>query len=363
MKILQITPSLVNGGAERFVVDLSNELQKQGHSITLVSLQNADSSTLEKEVDVAKVFLGKKPGFDILCFVRLARFVCRGEWDIIHTHTRALNYLSIICLLQRKKHFFHTMHNDAAKEDSSRIFRFRKRLIFWTRLVHPITISQDSQRSFDSYYQVKSDLVPNGTRNLSPSHSIESVREKIVALKESEDQKVFVNVARITKQKNQELLFELFARPSMQNSLLLILGRHSEPDYLQSIIDRKPQNVHLMGSVSNVQDFLFCSDAFILSSLWEGMPISIIEAFATGCVPISTPAGGVINMIDDKTGFVSKSFTVDDLEAQVAKFLKSSSQSISRLREQGLRQFKNCYSISSCARQYVKLFAHKVSHP
>lgn len=56
MKILQIIPLLGTGGAEKFTIDLSNELANLGHEVVLVTLfDNNNNSTLESYVDTTKV--------------------------------------------------------------------------------------------------------------------------------------------------------------------------------------------------------------------------------------------------------------------------------------------------------------------
>ncbi|WP_449440722.1 glycosyltransferase [Pedobacter steynii] len=62
----------------------------------------------------------------------------------------------------------------------------------------------------------------------------------------------------------------------------------------------------------NVVDYLSIADAFCLSSIFEGMPISLIEALSVGCIPICTPVGGISQMIKHgKTGFLSRDVSVD----------------------------------------------------
>ena len=66
------------------------------------------------------------------------------------------------------------------------------------------------------------------------------------------------------------------------------------------------------------------SDAFCLSSNFEGMPISLIEAFACGCPSVCTPVGGIVNCVrHGETGFLSKSLSEDDYLQAVREFLKS----------------------------------------
>ena len=113
MKILQITPSLSNAGAERFVVDISNQLSKLSHDITIISLVGEfNSFYLSKEINkkIKLIFLNKKmKGFSFKVFNLLNNFLKKNNFDIIHTHIRSLNYISLPNLINSKNKIVHTI--------------------------------------------------------------------------------------------------------------------------------------------------------------------------------------------------------------------------------------------------------------
>ena len=69
-------------------------------------------------------------------------------------------------------------------------------------------------------------------------------------------------------------------------------------------IGEKPQNVHFLGHVDDATSYLTGVDAFCLASRWEGMPITVIEALATGTVVIATNVGGIREMVDNTCGLL-----------------------------------------------------------
>ena len=77
------------------------------------------------------------------------------------------------------------------------------------------------------------------------------------------------------------------------------------------LIANKPGNVHFFGKVSNVSDYLLNADAFVLTSLFEGLPISLLEALSAGAVPVCTPVGGIINIVTKDIGFLSEDVSTD----------------------------------------------------
>ena len=115
-----------------------------------------------------------------------------------------------------------------------------------------------------------------GQEKISKSILYDTAKEEIINLKKSPFTKVFVNVARVSKQKNQELLIKVFDKllNESKDVILLAIGRQTDLSYLKKIQDKIPKNVYLLGSKSNATDYMLLADAFCLSSLWEGMPIS-----------------------------------------------------------------------------------------
>jgi glycosyltransferase involved in cell wall biosynthesis len=103
-----------------------------------------------------------------------------------------------------------------------------------------------------------------------------------------------------------------------------------------------------------VNDYLYASDGFCLSSVYEGMPISLIEAFACGCIPVCTPVGGIINTIEQGvTGFLSLTVSESDYLDALRKFIKFGS-SINK--ELLVKYYHENLSIEQCALKYMNMY-------
>ena len=89
MKILQIIPHLCTGGAEKFTIDLSNELSRIGHEVILVTLfDKNERSVLEGYVDsnkIERICLHKNKGLDFRCFISLLSLIKEERPDIVHS--------------------------------------------------------------------------------------------------------------------------------------------------------------------------------------------------------------------------------------------------------------------------------------
>jgi len=107
-----------------------------------------------------------------------------------------------------------------------------------------------------------------------------------------------------------------------------------------------------LGNKENVADFLYCSDCLISSSLQEGMPLTILEAFSMGIPVVATPAGGVVDMvIDGENGFLAKGFEKEDLRYAVFRFLNAPPEEIAQMKKNNLKRYKENYSMKTCAKK------------
>jgi len=357
MKIIQVIPSLGPGGAERFVVDLSNELVKKGHEVILICLYKID---LYPQIDfyddelsnkIKLIRLEKKVGLDLKLFIQLSSLIKDLNPDVVHTHLRAFLYLVPCMLRNRKIKYIHTIHNDAWKESGGRINSLLKKYMFKNRYCYPVTISETSDNSFEDLYKtgIKRTMIPNGTTPyLSNSNNVCEI-EKYKHLGKS----VFVNVARLMPQKNQLSLTEAFR--SLSNSELLLLGNENT-DYAKLVKDNLPLNCHILGVRKNPRDYMAQADAFILSSEFEGMPISLIECFSVGTIPICTPVGGIVNMIEDGVnGILAKSSSSIHIREAIQRFLNLSTDKIKLMKIAALDSFKK-YDMNNCADNYLRIY-------
>ncbi len=105
----------------------------------------------------------------------------------------------------------------------------------------------------------------------------------------TKSKKTFVNVARLNYQKNQSLLIHAFSRLRDLNTQLLLVGEGDEKENLEKLIVQLglSQRVFLLGNQKNPHQYIKRSDYWILTSRFEGFPMSMLEAAALGKVIIS----------------------------------------------------------------------------
>ncbi len=362
MKIFHFIYNVGLGGAEHFVVDLANE-QSKNHDVSLYAFRDDSLGNYGffKEVISDKVNyinLGIEPGLKpglIWSFYKLLKSEKPG---IVHCHLNLVIYFFLLSLVFRRTiRIVYTLHSVAQSEVGSGLERLIWRFFFKRRLVTPVAISPENENSYTSFYKL--DHIPviyNGLKPHTQTPDFNKITGKIATLKFDPDTLVFCHIGRYSHEKNQKMLVSVFSRLYQEghNVILLLLGPGFESaDDLKKLAGG---NVHFLGIVpnENISDYLMASDAFCLSSVIEGMPIALIEAFACGCTPVCTPVGGMVNAIQHGvTGFLSKTVSEEDYRIAVEEFIKHR-KSINR--DNLLRFFHENFDIEICASNYMKVY-------
>ena len=354
MRILQVLSTLGPGGAEHCAVELTNELIRQGNDCDLLTLFDVDhENDLVKQLNPrAHVYsLGKKLGLDLKCYIRLYKQIKQGCYGVVHAHVGAIPYLLLSTIFLRKVKFVATIHSEARREAGKSISKWNRFLMFQHGLCTPVTISEESKKSFDEYYNMDAPIVYNGVSNYAGNG--------IAPLRDNEDQFLFIHPASCQPVKNQELLIKAFTRLVIEysNSKMIWLGSNASYKTLfDSLISIKPQQFEYLGVVPNVREYLSQADAMCLSSKMEGMPMTIIEAFSVGCPSLCTPVGGIVNMIENGVnGMLSEDLEVESYYKMLKSFCELTTEQRKQMRDMAKRSFAK-YSIENSVRGYLEIY-------
>ena len=352
MKIVEIIPHLTSGGAERFTVDLCNELAKR-HEVWLIlffPLEDKDLHFLLPEVceKVKVMSLDKRKGMDLTLPFRLKRILKTVLPDVVHCHGRAFPY-TFIAALMRPCHsrWYYTVHSDARFDAGKWPLDRMRKFAFRQGLFNAVTISEESLRSFRNYYGIDAPMIVNG-RAL-PSHLSPFTPHPSTTL---------VSLARFSAVKRQDMLARIARRLHDEGYIftLQLIGQHQDAEILSAVREVDCKCIEIVGEVSTPLEYLRKADAFCLCSTHEGMPISLIEAMSIGVVPVCTPVGGIVNIVEDGvSGFLSKDISEESYYEALKRFLdtpKEKTATMSRCAMQAALP----YNMEKCAKKYEQLW-------
>lgn len=359
MKILEITYNLRPGGAERFIVDLCNNYSLDENNEVYLLAVNNDSgpkdkhylSSLSKKVHY--ICANAPKGLSIKALLNVYKIINKLKPDVVHAHSSLLHLL-LPSLLKKKIKYIHTLHTLAEKNTSHRKLKSLEKILY-SKYVQAVTISNICNKSFVEYYNSdKSICIPNGREALKTTELHPAVAEEINKLKKNSNTPVFIHVATFLKPKNQQLLFDTFKKLEDEGKdfLLVVLGACYEN--CTHPYKENGKQIVIMGRKENVGDYMACADFFVMSSIWEGLPLSLLEAMSMGVVPICTPAGGIVDVIENgKNGYLSPSFEHSDFYALIKGVLDNPDK-ISKTDVTDC--YKQNYTMAICAEKYLELY-------
>lgn len=358
MRILEVIQSLGSGGAERLVVDLCNEMVKT-QDVYLLILKEAEHFYLPQVSPCVHVIQAHIPiGKNIKQFYTSYKIIKDLNPDVVHFHSHA-RYTILLANIVLHNHikFFMTIHSDVKDSYSKGFSGLQVLLSGFLGRTRFITISPTNYRQFKDFYpRFPQVMIKNGRWFPKDKEISKEIKEEVSAYKTDENTLVFIHVARCAEVKNQMLLIESFNRiiDEGNNATLLILGSGFDSTRGMMITSLACPRIHFLGIKENVYDYLLLSDFFLLSSLVEGMPMSIIEALLAGIPVISTPVCGAVDAVEDGyNGLISTDFSVESYSEAIRKGICNHDE----LKSNALKQSSDStWGIKHCTEQYLSWF-------
>jgi glycosyltransferase involved in cell wall biosynthesis len=248
--------------------------------------------------------LGRQPGFDFALPGRIAALAKSERVDVIHAHQYTPFFYGVMARRKAGVPLLFTEHGRFYPDLPSWKRRLFNRLI-GCRVDHTTAVSDAVKEALVAIEGMPSapievlhngiDLgrfsVPTGARDwLAETHGVPM------------DAPVVGTVARLNPIKNQAMLVDAFAqaRQVVPDAHLAIVGDGSERQALQTQVADLGLNaaVHFLGERDDVARMLGAMDVFALSSLSEGMPMTLLEAMAARVPIATTDVGGISQMLE-----------------------------------------------------------------
>lgn len=359
MKIIQLIYSLSSGGGERFVVDLSNQLTLMGNDVVLCMLLRPDEKLcFNRQFLNSKVkfhSMGFEQGFSLRKISPLEKYILDEQPDVVHCHLNVIPYIFKLALKYRNIAFIHTLHNLAENTCTNPIQKVINRFFYKREFIYPVCISKFCQQSYNNFYRLyNAPFINNGRAEILPSKLMPYVKQEIASYMLTQRTKIFVHVARFHYQKNQKLLVDAFNKLffAREDVILLVIGKDFDSIEGFKLQKSACRNIIFLGEKNNVPDYLFCADAFCLSSFYEGMPITVLEALCCGATPICTSVGGIKDIVKDGyNGYLSEDFSIESYVNAIKRFIEKP------IPRNSLHNFfVNNFTMSVCANKYEKLY-------
>jgi glycosyltransferase involved in cell wall biosynthesis len=365
-RVLQFVPDLSLGGAERMAVHLVRHLDPERFETALVSLFDpvgGDLDDLLKQEDRRVWYLGKRLGFDLRMFGAIRRVLREFDPHVVHTHTITLRYVFPPAWMHGVPARFHTIHSTAEKEAGSWVWL--RRLAFRCG-VEPVAIADEVARGVRKLYGI------DGAPNIPNGIPVDEYAEPRIARDTwraseglSPDDFVFVSVGRLAQGKNQALAIRALSRMSRCPGAVLLFAGEGPDDTRDALTGIAHacgvgDRVRFLGRRTDIPDLLGASDAFVLSSDFEGNPLTVLEAMAAGLPVASTAVGGIPELVEHGAGGLLT--PAGDAEALAGSLdaLAGDDDSRSRMGAAARDTARARFDVSAMASGYARLYLERL---
>ena len=296
-RVLYVITSSGMGGAEQEVCHLAEEFHRRGWTVAVVSMLPLESPVADlAERGVRTFSLGMRQGIpDPRAIAGLGRILRRWRPDVVHAHMVHANLLGRLGRLVAPTPFLvSTMHNENEGAQWRYLaYRLTNRLSNVTTTVSNVAQAEATRRGAAPSGSIL--VVPNGldAARYSPDALVRGQTRTALDLG---DRFTWLAVGRLAEAKGYVDMVSAFAQASAEQpgARLLIAGVGMLEEEIRAAITRHGlvDSVRLLGLRSDVPALMQAADGFVMTSLWEGLPMVLLEAGASGLPLVVTDVSG-----------------------------------------------------------------------
>lgn len=319
------------GGAEKLIINQVKNIDKNKFEPYLCTLfpygeNNYAKVFAELEGIPYKRFNFSGP-WDLMSWLKVYSLLKKEKFDILCCHLFESNFIiRLLNILVGKKPVFIFEHNVYFKKQwwkiwADKIFAKKTNKIFVDS--HAILNFTSEQEKID---KSKFAILP---------YPIELVEQKTFDLSKIKEDLglppnsfVVSSVGRFVEQKGQTYLIQAAAKVlekiNRQDVYFLLVGYGNMELDLRMLADDLKLNDRLfIKPARDIKEILPISDIFVISSLWEGQPIAMLEAMAAGVPVVATSVGGIPEiLVDGENGVLAEPKNPQSLANGIAKLLE-----------------------------------------
>ena len=287
MKILQIITKCELGGAQAVIANLSNCLVGD-HEVYVASGEGDGKMWNLFHPDVKRIHLKHLQRSvnlkeDFLALREIWKLYKQIKPDVVHLHASKVAILGKLAIPREK--IVYTVHGFDSIRVANRVF------LPITRLTQRLCASTVGVSKYD-YDNLISERITHNVEviyNGIPRPDTSSMKDIPLF---HQYNKTILAIARLVPPKEPRLFIEIAKRLPQYG--FFWIGNNEEVEY-----DDIPDNCHFMGNLYNAGAYCSMADLFCLTSNFEGLPISILEAMSFGKPVVASKVGGVPEIIED----------------------------------------------------------------
>lgn len=369
-KIVYVIDILEVGGAQQYIFDIIKALKSE-FNFHILAFEGGPFVKKFKKNGIKVDILGISPFKIGLRYPQ--NIIATLKWlenkyseikpDIIQTHLLGADIWGRMAAQKTKANIIQTIHSAETFRGTSS--KFGLKTMFFDRILAKntykiIAVSRAAKNSIikQGIDPKKISVIYTGinTQLFAPN---KNMRKKYCqALKISENEITIGSVGRLEAVKAFDVLIKAISMVKNQNVKLFIAGDGTQKKNLQNLINKLDlkKQIILLGTRNDVKDLLNAFDVYVISSHYEGMPLSLIEAAANQKAIVATKVGGIVEFIlDNNNGLLVEPGNPKILASKIDQLIKDKALG-KKLALQAFKDSQKFDIITYIANQYRKIY-------
>ena len=362
IRVLQVASGLNLGGYERVVANLCEHMDRDRFEVSVLCtkfLGHFGAKLRDSGFDVTSFESpeGKSAGLKAPLYA--LRHLRRGRYDVVHTHgTSALLDVGPIMPLIRGSRFVHTYHFG---NYPNRPFHYLLLEGIFSRFPDQlVAVSHFQREAIATTFKIGERKIRTIWNGVDLDHRLNDVDGVKASLGIEEDTLVVGTIANIIEQKGYEYFLAVAddVCSRIPNVVFVAVGGGPLEEQIRSKAAKSAyaDRIKILGYRSDATEILGVFDVFLLASLWEAMPIVLLEAMACSKPIVATDVGDNARMVEHGTaGYITEPRDTATMSSRLLEMLRSESLRRS-MGENGGTRYRSLFTADVMVSEYASLF-------
>ena len=350
MKVLHIVNSLALGGLEKFVVDLTHQMDQVSHTVVCLT----DTGEFFNDIEGSTFFLKSPHKLSFSNIFKLKKVIMNNSIDLVHTHNQGPQFYGSMAAKLTRTPILHTKHGQNLSN-----YKRRNYMDMFSSCLTDIVVSVscDAHKICIEKLKIPENKVVTILNGVNTN-----TYQKFKNKKQYTNDRPFVigTVARLAEEKNQKCLLEACSI-LMKNSISFNLKIVGDGPLRKDLMFKTKclgidKFVEFEGVRRDIPTVMNSFDLFVLPSFTEGVSLTLLEAMSCELPIVATNVGGNSEVvIDGVTGTLVPTDNPVCLASAIMKYIKEPEICL-RKGKAGRQRACESFSLSKTSSKYLEIY-------
>lgn len=358
------------GGGESHLLSLVENMDRYIFDPVVLSFTDGPMVERLNTLGVKTTIIHTVKPFDVTKWKKVKEWIRSEKIDLIHAHGTRANSNILWAARSLGIPVVYTIHGWSFHDDQNPIVKKVRVLgekYLTSKSTLNISVSESNKETGHKYFNGFRSVVVNNGINVNifnPERNFKSIKQELSI---PENAKLVLFLARFTLQKQPLVLLKAFieAAKKDENLFLLMVGDGEQKQEAVQIVEASEfkNRIILSPFRQDVPDVLAAAAIFVLASLWEGLPIALLEAMAMGKAIIASKVDGTREIIRHKeNGLLIETDNLQQNLTESLLELSSDDQLRNQLQKNARQTVKDKFNAVDMTRQIEKIYQQVLAH-